>query len=489
MNHSANRSLTKHRKPALAFVVAFGFLPILTSCGIPSLRPPDPGPAVPTSFKGVTTPDNSAQIGIEEFFNDSTLIGLIEQALVGNQELKILAEEIQIASNTVLARRGAYLPFLTLGAGAGAEKPSRYTFNGAVENQLNILPGQMFPDPLPNFLLAANISWQVDIWRQLRNARDAASLRYLGTIDGRTYMVTRLVAEIAENYYGLMALDKRIENLDRTIELQEQSLRFALANKAQARGTELAVQRFTAEVRRNQSEKLIIRQEIIEVENRINFLSGRFPMPVERMSEQFFDLELRRLSLGVPSQLLQFRPDIRQAEREVEASGLDIKVARARFFPQFVITGGVGYSAFNPRYLLITPEALIANIAGDLVAPLINRKAIKADYLTANSRQLQAIYNYQRIIINAFTEVINRVSMVQNYRQSIEIKKLQLKALEESVNVATKLFQNARAEYIDVLFAQRDLMDARMVLIDTKRQQLSAVVNTYQALGGGVFVR
>ena len=122
----------------------------------------------------------------------------------------------------------------------------------------------------------------------------------------------------------------------------------------------------------------------------------------------------------------------------------------------------------------------------DLVAPLINKTAIKADYLNANARQLQALYEYQRTILNAFTEVVNRVSKVQNYSQSIEIKKQQLASLETAVDVAGKLFQDARVEvYLDVLIAQRDRNDARIVLIDTKREQLAAIVNAYQALGGG----
>ena len=123
------------------------------------------------------------------------------------------------------------------------------------------------------------------------------------------------------------------------------------------------------------------------------------------MSGDSIDLNMHSLSVGVPAQLLQNRPDIRQAERELAAAGLDVKVARATLLPQVVITAGVGYQAFNPRYLFITPEALIDNVAGDLVAPLINRKAIQAEYLTANARQLQAVYNYQRVILNAFTEV------------------------------------------------------------------------------------
>ena len=187
------------------------------------------------------------------------------------------------------------------------------------------------------------------------------------------------------------------------------------------------------------------------------------------MSAGFLDLNIHTLSVGVPAQLLQNRPDIRQAERELAAAGLDVKVARAHFFPMLAITGGVGYEAFNPKYLFLTPESLIANVAGDLVAPLINKKAIQAEYLSANARQLQSVYNYQRVILNAFTEVVNRVSKVQNYSKSIEIKKQQLESLEAAVDVASKLFQPARVEYMDVLLAQRDLLDARMVLIETKK--------------------
>ena len=167
------------------------------------------------------------------------------------------------------------------------------------------------------------------------------------------------------------------------------------------------------------------------------------------------------------------------------ANGLDVQVARVNFFPQLVITGGVALQSFLINHLF-EPQAVLGDIAGGLVGPFVNKRAIRAQYLTANARQLQAIYNYQRVILEAFTQVINRVTMVENYSRSIEIKKQQLATLEHAVTFADDLFQNARIEYIDVLFAQRDLRDARTVLIDTKTEQLSAIVNTYQALGGGV---
>lgn len=472
----------------IAAVIVCGVLVILPGCKIPSLRQPEAARELPDAFNVATGPDNSAVLTIDEFFQDPILTGLILQGLAGNQELKILAEEIRIADNEVLKRRGAYFPFVTIGAGTSLRKFSNNTLDGAAIQSDEYFPGRLLPNPLPDFMTAANVSWQIDIWRQLRNSRDAAALRVLGTTEGRTYIVTRLVAEIAEKYYTLMALDKRMENLDNNIMLMEQSLEVSKAKKEAARGTELAVQRFLAEVRKNYSEKLIISQDIIEAENRINFLVGRFPQPVERKSDEFFELTLHALSMGVPSELLLNRPDIRQAEYELKASGLDIKVARANFYPKLVLSAGVGWNAFNPKYVFMTPQSLIYNVAGDLVAPLVNKKAIQADYMTANARQLQALYNYQRIVINAFTEVINRISKVENYTKSVEIKKQQLESLEASVDNATNLFQAARAEYIDVLFAQRDLRDARMVLIDTKNEQLSAIVNTYQALGGGQVV-
>jgi outer membrane protein, multidrug efflux system len=479
---SASAQRTKHAIPT---AIICSLLLVLSGCGIPKLRPGKPGPPLPPTFNGNTSAENSACLMSTDFFDDPNLRGLIDQALFGNQELRIVAQDIAIANNEVMRRRGAYLPFVTFGANAGLEKPSLFTPFGAVEDQLQPIPGKNFPDPLPNFLVAANVTWQIDIWRQLRNARDAAGLRYLGTMDGWNYVVTRLVAEIAENYYRLMALDKQLETLDGTIRLQEQSLKVAIAQKEGARGTELAVQRFQAEVAKNRSEKLIVYQEIIEAENRINFLVGRYPQPVERASENFIDLNLQTLNLGVPAALLQNRPDIRQAERNLAAAGLDVRVARANFYPQLNITSGVGYEAFNTKYLFFTPESLIYGVAGGLVAPLVNKTAIRADYLNANAQQLQALYEYQRTTLNAFTEVINRVSKVQNYGKSIEIKKQQLASLEAAVDVADKLFQNARVEYIDVLFAQRDRNDARIVLIDTKREQLSAIVYAYQALGGG----
>jgi outer membrane protein, multidrug efflux system len=493
MNQSVSSSDAKHKKRAIAIAIAIAgsFLLVLPSC-IPHLRNPEPGPILPDSFNGVTSSENSSQVTIEEFFNDPLLTGVIHQALVGNQELRILAEEVQIASNEILARQGAYLPFISPTGAAGLTRYSVYSLEHASIRDDPVLPATFLPNPLPNFLLGTSFLWTPDIYWQLHNAQDAAAMRYFAAGEGRKYVVTSVVAEIADTYFGLLSLDKRLENLDNIIALQQESLRLSRLKMGAGLGNDLAVRRFEAEVRKNQSEKLIVLQDIIQAENRINFLAGRYPQPVARPSgismEDYIDLKLHALSVGVPAELLRNRPDVRRAERELVATGLDVKVARKNFYPKGLITGFVGYQAFEPRYLFITPEAIAGNLAGNMVMPLINRKAIKADYFTANARQLQAVYNYQRVVLNAFTEVVTRLAKVQNYLTSIEIRKGQVEALVLSVDRASRLFQAAQAEYIDVLLAQRDLWDARRILIDTKREQLSAIVNTYQALGGGAYL-
>ncbi len=485
MNANAKSASNRLTRRGLARVIAVALLVASSGCKIPELCRPDRSNPMPETFNGEYNWDNSACVELNEFFNDPMLTNLFHQALVDNQELKILEQDIRIANNEVLARRGAYFPFVSFIARAGAEKSGEFTREGAIESNL-MASGKSFPDPLPDFLVGTEVSWEIDIWKKLRNARSAAALRYLGTNDGRNYVVTRLVADIAEEYYDLLAMDKQLETLEKTIELQEKSLEVAKAKKEAGRETELAVQRFQAEVRKNQSEKLVISQDIVEAENRINYMAGRFPQPVERRWVDFINLNLHALSTGVPAQLLQNRNDIRQAERELAAAGLEVQVARANFFPSLNINAGVGYRAFDAGFLFSTPASLIYNAFGDVVAPLVNRAAIKAAYMTANAEQLQAIYRYQQTVLNAFTEVMNYMSKVEKYGQSIEIKKQQLEALEASVDSATKLFQNARAEYVEVLLAQRDLQDAKLAIIETKKQQLTAIVNAYQALGGGM---
>jgi multidrug efflux system outer membrane protein len=182
---------------------------------------------------------------------------------------------------------------------------------------------------------------------------------------------------------------------------------------------------------------------------------------------------------------LQNRPDIRQAELQLAAARLDIKVARANFYPSLRITAGVGYNAFNAKYLVTSPQSLMYTLAGELVAPLVNRNAIKAYYYSATAKQIQAAYNYERTILNAYVEVANQVANINNLEQSYNLRTQQVQALTQSIEISTRLFRSARADYMEVLLTQRDAVEAKFELVETKMEQMHAMVSVYRALGGG----
>ena len=427
---------------------------------------------------------NVADIDWREFFGDENLASLIDTALSNNQELNILLQEIIVSSNEVRARKGEYLPFVGVGVGVGLEKEGLYTRKGAVDDQLQIRPGQEFPEPLGDFKLGAYASWELDIWKKLRNSKKAAVARYLGTIEGKNFLVTNLVAEIAESYFELLALDNSLANIQNYMAIQKKALQAAKQQKDAAKITQLAVNRFEAQWLNTQNLQYAVSQQIVETENHINFLIGRFPQAIERNALQFDSLHFEDVSAGLPAQLLANRPDIRKAEFELEATKLDVKVARANFFPSFGLKAGIGFQAFNPKFIF-SPESLLYNLAGDLMAPLINRKAIKAAYFTAKAQQVQAVIDYEQTILQAFIDVVNQLSKIDNYAQSYNTKAREVQLLTQSTNIANNLFNSARADYNEVLLTQEEALDSKMELIEIKKEQLSAKVNIYRALGGG----
>ncbi len=457
----------------------------LGSCVTPRVSSKKESSKVPDAFASLKDSTNTGKLNWKEYFSDKNLIALIDTALKNNQELNVMLQEINVANNEVRARKGEYLPFVTIGAGAGVEKVGEYTRNGAVEKNLEVKEGKKFPEPLPDFMVAANASWELDIWKKLRNAKKSAVLNYLGSVEGKNFMVTNLIAEIANSYYELMALDNQLEILQRNIQIQQDALDIVKLEKQAAKVTELAVKKFEAEVLKNQSRQYYIAQSITETENRINFLVGRFPQPVQRSSDAFVSMVPNTVRVGVPSQLLANRPDIRQAELQLAAAKLNVAAAKANFYPSLRISAGVGYQAFNPKFLVSTPESMLYNLGGELVAPLINRNAIKAFYFSANAKQIQTVYQYEQTILNAYIEVANQVSNISNLEKSYDLKAKQVDALTQSINISTGLFKSARADYMEVLMTQRDALEARFELIETKMQQMNAVVNVYQALGGG----
>jgi len=459
---------------------------MLHGCGIPDLAVKKPDSQLPDSFKpALTQKTNTAKIQWKTFFDDPNLLSLIDTAVANNKEVNIMLQRISVAQNEIQARRGEYLPFVNFGAGAGGDKTADFTRNGAVEDNLNIKPGQAFPTFLGDYQFGLISTWEVDIWKKLRNATKVAMLEYMASIEGKNFLVTNLVAEVAHSYYELVALDNQLENLEQNIAIQKNGLEVVKELQMYARSTTLAVKRYDAEVTKNQSKRYEIKQQITEAENRINFLLGRTPQPIKRTSAGFMDIKLKMVDAGIPSQLLQNRPDIRQAELEMSAADLNIQVARANFYPSFAIKAGVGFDAFDLKYLINTPESLAAMVAGELVAPVVNKNAIIAKYKNANAQQIQAAFEYEQSIVKAYAEVANQLANIDNLGNNYQLKKKQVDYLVQSIDISNQLFKSARADYLDILLTQRDALDAKKELIETKQKQIIAMVDLYKSLGGG----
>ncbi|MEZ5056368.1 MAG: TolC family protein [Saprospiraceae bacterium] len=321
------------------FIMGIGLF--IQSCKIPDLVEKSADTSVPASFNDSQDTTNIAAMNWREYFTDPYLAALIDTALTNNQELNIMLAEIEISKNEVKARKGEYLPFVGIKGALGVEKVGRYTSQGANDATTDIEPGKEFPDPLPDFMLQAYASWEVDIWKKLRNAKKSAVMRYLASVEGRNFMKTHLVAEIANSYYELMALDNQLAIVQQNIGIQNNALNIVKLQKEAAKVTELAVNKFEAEMLKNRSLQYYLQQQIVETENRINFLVGRYPQPVERNSEAFSEMVPDSVYAGIPSQLMANRPDIKQAELEIAAAKLDVQVARANYYPAVRITAAI----------------------------------------------------------------------------------------------------------------------------------------------------
>ena len=473
-------------------IYTFGLLVALAvcaqSCKIPAIVQPEENHGVPGAYgsrPGATDTTNVATHSWRDYFTDPYLVDLIDTALQNNQELQITLQDIEIARNDVGFRKGQLLPSVEAAVGVGVDKVGRYTSQGAGDASTDITPGREVPDPLMDYTAGLYAHWEVDIWKKLHNAKKAAVSHYLSTVEGKNFVLTNLIAEVADTYYELRGLDNALAIVRDNIALQQHALEVIQVQKDAARATELAVQKFHAEVLNSQAREFEIRQQITETENKLNFLLGRYPQEIPRDTSDFSVPVPSVIPAGIPSQLLANRPDIKKAELELAAAKLDVKVARAEFYPSFDISAAIGFDAFDPSYLVKFPESMLYTLAGDLAGPLINRSGIKAEFKNANARQIQAMVDYERTILNAYLEVSNELSNVGNLEKQYNLKAEEVATLELSIDLSNDLFRSARADYLEVLMTQRDALESKLELVETRTKQLSAIAQVYRDLGGG----
>ena len=458
---------------------------VYASCKIPKELQVNNSKETPSSFVDSKDTVNSAQINWREFFVDKNLVSLIDTAIKNNPDVLMTLQEIEVARNRVLSRDALLSPSISAGGGLGVEKVGRYTSQGAGDASAEIIPGKIVPEHLTDFLIGFHASWEADIWGKIRSSKKAAFTRYLGSVEGKNFVITNLVAEVANSYYELLSLDNQLEIIRETIQLQKNQLEIVKVQKEASVVTELAVKQFEAQVFNSQGLEFELLQRIAENENKINFLLGRFSQKIIRDKSTFSTQMPAKIKVGIPSQLLVNRPDIKQAELELLATKCDARAARLEFYPSLDITSSMGFQAFKPSYLQRTPQSLLYSLVSDLAGPIVNRKAITAEFNTANALQVEALYNYQKIILNGFAEVSNELSNINNLEKVYNLKSKEVDVLITSIDISNDLFKSARANYLEVLMAQRDALESKLELVEAKKRQFNSITNIYKALGGG----
>ena len=414
-----------------------------------------------------------------DFFQDSVLRSLIDTALQNNHDLKITLQELAIAKSAITAKQGALLPSVSANVGAGISKVGRYTAEGAGNVGTELTPGRKIPTVIPDLAPTLQMDWTIDLWGKLNSDKKSAVERYLASEAGRRAIKSQLVADVAENYYALLALDYKLLVMQQYIALQKNAVRIARIQKEADADTQLAVEKFEAELAKAQSDEYVLRQSIIETENNLNLLLGRLPQPIARAKSDFLQLPMPATAHALSTQLLLQRPDVVQAEHALEAAKWDVETARKEFLPSFNLSAAVGLNAFNPKYLVKLPESLIFSALGSLTAPLINKKAIQANFSQADVLQIEALYNYDKALMTAYVEMSTLQSKITNLKQLRQFKQKQDEALMRAVSAAQKLYLNNRATYLEVIDSERGQLDCKMELIDTKLQQLSTLIDMY----------
>jgi multidrug efflux system outer membrane protein len=463
----------------------YGFALLLASCKTQNIDLTIPQKKIPETFPAVSEGKRIAEISWKDYFADPLLVSLIDTALTGNQDMQIALERIEIANAGLLQAKGALKPVVSGQITPAIRRYGLYTMDGAGNISTYMTPGKIVPTNLPDFYIGLQSSWEIDIWKKLSNRKNAALSTYFSSMEGANFVKTALITEVALGYYELIALDNERDILSETIKNQEQVLEVVQHHKEAGRANELVVQQFKAQQLNTQTLEKEVIQRIVEVENRINYLLGRYPQPIERNKTQLYKELPSDLSAGIPSQLLLNRPDIRAANHQLQAARFDVKAANAEFLPSLTLTAGIGYQAFNPQYLFTTPASLAYSLVGGLIAPLVNKNAIKARFNTAKSSQIIAMYEYQKSILAGYTEVVNELSRINALKEISDLKTSQSKVLEESVETSNELYTSAKATYLEVLIAQQNAIQANLEMVESHKRQLMATVNIYRALGGG----
>ena len=442
----------------------------------------------PQTFTGQTDSTGIAAIQWKSFFKDPQLVALIDTALQNNLDLRIAAQRIEMARTNILAAQGALLPSVSAEVTGGGRKFGDYTMDGVGNYDTNfsdnIDADRRLPAPfLPDYFVGLRSAWEIDIWGKLKTQKKAAYNRLLATEKARHAIITGLIAEIASAYYELIALDTEMAIIQKNIVLQQSAVETIKIQKEGGRANELGVQQLSAQLINTRSLEVEKQQEIIESENKLNLLLGRFPQPIVRNTilEQTLP---QTVQAGVPANMLRRRPDIQQAQFDLLANYSEQQAAQLAFLPSLNITAFLGFNSFKSN-LLFNPGSIAYNAIGGLAAPLLNRKALKAGQKRTEAASLEALYTYNKAVLTGFQEVSTSLKKLENNRKVNDFKTQEVEVLQQAVVTSKDLFATGYASYLEVITAQRSVLEAELSLTNVQKNQYLALIELYRSLGGG----
>lgn len=464
----------------------FGFvIVVFFSCGIPKTVQINHQVELPKKYQDTNQIGSLTLQQPKDFFQDTFLKKLIDTAIVRNFDLRIFTQKNVVANHDYLQSRGMLLPTVQYNSFFQQRKFGYYTMDDAGNRVTEFYPGKLIPTHLPDYFGGFQTNWELDVWGKLKNKKKAAFLRLESSYQGRNLLKTVVVEKVASLYFELLALDQELVSIRESIEIQKNAVEVLKVQKSSGVTNELSVKQFQALLHNYQSMEFEImrKQQLIEYE--LNEMLGRYNLPVLRNMETLNNDSVMFVKQGVPSELLNYRPDIKSAELELLAAKCDVISAKAAFYPTLNILGSIGLQSFDASLLWNFPKSVAYNFLGGVTGPLINRSAIKAHFNRASAGQMEAILNYQKTILKAYFEVSSELS---NLKYLNEMKQLKLKEVDElylSLNISKELFITGKASYLEVLTIQKNALQSKMEIIDLQKAEFLSKIRLYKALGGG----
>jgi len=467
------------------FMLSLAMLMLLSGCISPRYQRPDL--PVPPSYRGDTTAPGASgtahngetgslgELRWQDLIHDEELAKLIREALTHNYDAQIAAARVLEARAQLTVTRSARYPSVNAQA-------SYNNLRTAEDGTSPLPPG--YPQDSDFSNLSVSLGWELDLWGQIRNASAAARASLLASEQARRAVLQTLVSDVAGAYFLLRDLDLEIEITRHDLKLREASLALVQLRVDNGYSSEIDLREAEVLVKSARTALTSLELQSEQTENQLAILLGRNPGPIARGRSLLEQGPAPRLPPGLPSALLDRRPDIREAEQQLIASHALVAVAKAAFFPTLSLTASTGYESAALRNLLRASNGMwLLNPAGSL--PIFNAGAIRAGVRTAEARRQQALLLYQQTVQQAFREVADSLA---GCRKLAELRTQQeglVESLSASVEVADLRYQGGVASYLEYLDSERQLLDAQLLLVQVRREELNNVVTLYRALGGG----